>query len=89
MRILILLALLSACKSTPDAAPTAPRHSHERAVVEAIEVPPKPPPPPKPKAKAKTEDPPPLPPCLPPAKNDKRQILQGLDCMIKIEEAKP
>jgi hypothetical protein len=84
MRVLLLLLLIAACANQPIAPEVLPPKREEKVP----EVPVKKPVPQKPTVIV-VPTPPPIPKCAPPAKSEKQQILQDLDCLYQLERTKP
>jgi hypothetical protein len=79
MRIVLTLALLSAC-TVPAEVPVQEDRARETGIAEAPQKPPPKPKPPKtPPASTVLSSPP----CLPTSNDPKKRVIQELDCMIK------
>ena len=85
MRVLALLMLMAACANQPKA-PEPPQLVQEEKIQEVPEAekPPKKRPLPQKPTVIVVPTPPPI--CPPPAKTDKQQILQDMNCLYQIEK---
>lgn len=87
MRILVLLLLMAACANQIKA-PESPPVVEKEKVQEAPEAekPPRKKPLPQKPTVIVVPTPPPIPTCPPPAKTEKQQILQDMNCLYLIEK---
>lgn len=87
MRVLLLLLLMAACANQPKVeSPPVPAEKVQEAP--EAEKPPKKKPLPQKPTVIVVPTPPPIPDCPPPAKTDKQQILQDMNCLYQIEKSR-